>query len=291
MSEVYFKSKFLYKKKPRRNFRPLVFGLILLVVSFSAISFGIIYTFRLPFWQIKNITISGLETIENDEVFAAVQSALEGYTAYFFPNSQFFLADGFEISRVIKEKFPRLRLAQVKKTYPDSLDIYLEEREAYVIYCRISGDKSLKEGGFASVIQAMRKGGEAEGCFYADRNGAVFENLAGFTGSAFPVIRDDKGDVSGDRLKKLIDYFDESGLVLGRKIGIALTSLLVSSEIPKDYLLGTDAGWFIAVSRDDFAGNWASLLKTIIDEKIKDRLGDLDYVDLRFGSKVFYKFR
>ena len=200
-------------------------------------------------------------------------------------------------------------MAQVKKTYPDSLAIYLEERVPHAIYCRIAKNESFKESGFGAIIQGMRKGVEGTNCSYADTDGVLFENLSSFTGNLFPLIQDDVGVVSGgsasfdktqdkplaigggDGLKKLIEYFDGSNLVLKKKLGVSVISLTRSSQIPKDYLLGTDAGWFVAVSKDDFAENWASLLKTIIDEKIKDRVGDLDYVDLRFGAKVFYKFR
>jgi hypothetical protein len=42
--------------------------------------------------------------------------------------------------------------------------------------------------------------------------------------------------------------------------------------------------------KDDYSRVF-SVLKTVLENEIKDKAKDIDYIDLRFGNKVFYKYK
>ena len=50
-------------------------------------------------------------------------------------------------------------------------------------------------------------------------------------------------------------------------------------------------GWSVIVTRAKEPELWLPVLRTLLTEEIKGRRNQLEYLDLRFGNKVFYKFR
>lgn len=292
MADIYFKSRFLYKKKRRRNYRPVFYFLLSFIILILVFVYGVRYLANMPYWQIKNISVIGLETIEQDELFAALQEPLDGRLWNFFPRSQYFFIPEEEIISHLKEKFVRISEVNIEKNFPDSLTVSVEERRVFAIYCPAL-DKGATTTEFLSSAAINAKGEKK--CFYLSRDGVIFESSINFAGAVFPIIEndEDKDFVLGKPAlsQNILNFFEEANAVLKEKTGFTLSSLSISKEIPKDYILGTNFGWFVIVPREVEPSDWTANLKTIIDTKIKTRLDDLDYVDLRFGSKVFYKFK
>ena len=292
MTDLYFKSRFLYKKKRQRNFRPLILISLAILTGMAAGAYGLFSLANLPYWQIKNISVSGFETVEQDELYAAIQEPIDGYVWKFIPKSQYFFLSEEEIKEHVKEKFVKIGQVNVEKKFPDVLTVVVEERKVFAIYCP-AFEKGATTTDVLDEAAIKTKGGKK--CFYLARDGVIFESSINFAGSVFPIIENDEDRefVIGKPAvsQEVLNFFEEADSALKEKTGFILSSLTISKDIPKDYILGTNFGWFLIVPREVLPSDWSANLKTIIDSKIKTRIGDLDYVDLRFGNKVFYKFR
>lgn len=275
---------------------PYVLLFVAGLIVISSLVYGFAWFVGLPSWQIKNINITGFETIEQDELYASVEEALDGSFYYLIPKTQYLFLSTAGIADIIKEKFPKIRAAKVEKTFPDTLSVVIEERKIYAVYCYYARKKeaSTTAETIAAVFFGPRKG-EFSNCAYMDRDGVIMDSGAKIAGSLFPVIESDEKAIVGvgkeGIAKDVLDFFDKAGAFLKNKTGYELDSMAVSRDLPKDYLLNTKSGWYLIVSRDAQIEEWAAQLKIILESKIKERVKDLYYIDLRFGNKIFYKFK
>jgi len=64
-----------------------------------------------------------------------------------------------------------------------------------------------------------------------------------------------------------------------------------SFQIQREFRALTSDGFLLWINRDDDFAGVTKVLKTVLDEEIKDRRAELEYADLRFGNKVFYRYR
>jgi len=293
MTDRYFKSRFLYKKKKRRilNLRALFF--IAIVLGMGAAAFSAYSLAYLDYWQIKFISVSVPESVEKDDVYAAIQESFDEKAAFFIPKSNYFFVSAASLAERIQRRLPRIRDVRLEKKFPDTLLVSASEREVYAIYCW-SGIEDYSASTTLSKLP-MFDPREDETCFYIDREGVMFESAVFVESRLFPIIHADEIEnfVEGEsRLPAgIIDFFEAARFAMKEKTGITLVSLTLSRDIPKDYILGTNFGWFAVVPRDASVSEWVLHLKTVLDSKIRTRLADVEYVDLRFGSKVFYKYR
>ena len=63
------------------------------------------------------------------------------------------------------------------------------------------------------------------------------------------------------------------------------------SDFPKEIRVVGPEGYRVYFDRESDLQNAFRVLKTVLAEEIKDRRARLDYIDLRFGNKVFYKLQ
>jgi len=53
----------------------------------------------------------------------------------------------------------------------------------------------------------------------------------------------------------------------------------------------TEKGWYVYISTEENVDLQLTALKRLLEEKIKDSDGKLEYIDVRFGSRLFYKMK
>ena len=77
---------------------------------------------------------------------------------------------------------------------------------------------------------------------------------------------------------------------------LAIEHISLILAMDKKYTLVTDPGWSILFGPTSTAGDMVEHLRTtlasdVFTKRLPDRENGLDYIDLRFGNKVFYKFK
>lgn len=242
-------------------------GVLALAVILPA---GGIYALRQPYWQLKNIKISGLEVLEEDEIKAKINNMLSGEYVPFIPGSSFLLADTKAVAAELKKEFPKIKDAAVTKHFPDTLKISITERGLFGIFC-----------------------GEAN-CAYVDKTGFAYESSPSSSGSLIVKIKSDLSEVKigSQALDPLLMeriIFLEQGTE--RVIGSRVLRYELSSKLPREIRVLTSEGFKIYFNRDDDFENVFRVLKTVLEEEIKEKQAQLEYIDLRLGNKVFYKYK
>lgn len=265
-------SRILYTPRERtrhRHFSISKKGIFAVVgaVIFCAAIVGAIYVLRLPQLQIQEVRFSGLEALGEKELAEAVWKKLEGEYIFFIPRRSIILAGGNALEGELQNVFPRIKSISVRKVFPHMLEISVEERGIFGILC-----------------------GQSQ-CVYIDTSGFAYETAPNSTGALILKVQSDMNEiVVGSQAVEpvLMERFGLLGKEL-KKIGLEAIGYEISQKNPRDIRAKTNEGFEIIFNRDDDFQNVFRVLKTILDEEIKEKRSKIEYIDLRFGNKVFYK--
>ncbi|MBI2640600.1 MAG: FtsQ-type POTRA domain-containing protein [Candidatus Sungbacteria bacterium] len=259
------------ERLPRRRFHMRRFFLVLAAFSLlGVIIAGMVYVLRFPRWQIREISFSGLEVLSQEEIASKIKHELQGEFAALIPRSSFFLAETASLAESLQKEFPRIEQISIKKDFPDKLKISAKERKLFGIFC---GQSS---------------------CAYIDASGFAYESAPNFSGSLITKIKSDAPDpavgqnaVEPALMERLIFLGEE----IKRSLGIMSVVHELSSQAPREIRVETDEGFKIFFNRDDDFQNVFRVLKTVLDEEIKEKRARLEYIDVRFGNKAFYRLK
>ncbi|MDP3935355.1 MAG: hypothetical protein Q8Q46_04030 [Candidatus Giovannonibacteria bacterium] len=257
-----------YKKRKRKQFagKAVIFGGGLLLILFIIWGF-----FWVPYFRVANIKIEGYAD-EN-----GVKTALAGYLSslnkLFLPRNNFFLLNTDSVNQILKEK--GFDLAEVSKQIPSTLLIRFISAPPLFIFCpptQADQDKSA--------------------CFYINGAGALGERAPKFSENPLPELA-----IFGQSSAKIGDQIfpEQKAKFLGEFLGslknLNIAPLKIEVSENKDIKIFTKEGWRILTSFDVLAEETARNLKLLLDQKIKEKRAELEYIDMRFPDKAFYKLK
>jgi len=254
------KKRFRIKKK-KSIFKSKVFWILLLSIL-SACGFVYLLIFSQIF-QVKEIDISGNSIISNEQLLKVIEPSIRKQIIW--ETKSIFLIDLNKIEQEILKQFPEIENIELKRRLPELLISEVKERQV-----------------FAAIRLPSGK------IFNVDKYGIAFEE------------RQRQNDL-------LVDFSDEKEFVFGENV-IDAEKLKAISEIKKslqkrldieteellflnDRLnVTTSQGFKIYFGFTSDVEDQIFNLEMLGKEKLKmEELQNLEYIDLRFGDKVFYK--
>ncbi len=280
------------KKERNKILRRKIFFLLFLLVL---ILIGLSFLSKWDKLNINNIEITGNKVIETKMIEDVVKEKIAGNYLYFFPKTNFLLYPKGEIIKELTNKFTRLKNISLSIKNFQTLDISVAERMTLYTYC---GDNPLSNLG--AELPSEQK------CYFLDQDGYIFDEAPYFSGevylkfygtvnngdplnipsgsyfyqSIFSKLISFKDTLEKIGVKPAAFYVQESG-----DIEVYLSSSVKSQLGPK-IILKTDSDF------DQVAENLQSVLTTEpFQSDFKNKYSSLLYIDLRFGNKVYYKFK
>lgn len=258
-------------------------GLIVIIVG------TFLLLLNLSFLRVNDIRIIGQTSADLETIKEFVDSRLAGRYLWLVPkNSVFFVSKGILI-RDVSLQFPGL--AKVTITWPDlnTLNILIVDRESKVLWC-VDREK-------------------IKNCYYLSPEGLAYQEAPSFSDALFIELH------SKQPLKKIGDKvidtktllrttaflnFMKSSMSLWPKAGLILTFAEVYAQDDFIAFLSdpADSSWQAQVlfnvsqSANSLITDYHSVLK---NEKFqadwKESNGQLNYLDIRFPDKAFYRFK
>lgn len=267
--------------------------LVLSLLFFFFFLGGTIYLLRLPRWQIEKIIVDGTETIPRDKIVSKSFEFFEGSYAFLIPKRSIFIASQEKLENFLKKEVPLIASLKMKKEYPNSLKINIKERKLWAIYCVLEGTYFSP-----SSVGGDDRNGELppieKECVYLDKTGFAYERAPSSTGTLILKIFSDEKSISlASQVipSEKVEKFRRISGVLKQKLGIETIGYELVSKIPGETRVVTSEGFKIWLKLDDDFEAITKILKIVLDEEIKEKRSALEYIDARFGNKVFYKLR
>ena len=269
---------FLASSRKLRRKR-LILKAVFVAIIFMAVFAGIVAFFRMPYLQVEKIEVEGNSLVDGDGLIEKVKEKLEGKYFGLFPKTNIFIIPKSKILGETPQEIRRIKNITLEKKYFGAIALKIEERSNSALYCK------------------------TENCAYADENGFIFEKAPYFSGTVFLKLIDQRSsektlarpadgveDFIGSNLidesefKKILEF---AGLAV--KIGNGTTEVILKNE--NIYEFYTKEGWKIILNDKNEPKSAYLNLVTALDANIKDKRTKLDYIDLRLGNKIYFKYR
>ncbi len=258
----------------------IALGVILLI---AAAIWGISFVSYLPQLSVQTVSVSGVKSVDPQAIADYTQQLL-GSSNTFLSRRNIFLYPRVTIEKEIVANFPRVRLAHASRAslFSTTLDILVEEREEYALWCPST---PLGTGVTPDLAQ----------CYKMDETGYVFAavDVASTTPTSRYIFSGGFPDAAGQEI--LGRVFAEGhlpGLV------VLLTQLGQTGFEPKgitvegdhDFVVPLVRGYYLKASYGQDADALTRNLQLILgSDALKDKTDEIEYIDLRFGNRVYYK--
>lgn len=271
MSSEYLKRKKRFKKK-RLILKNRFFWYFILIFILIALIFY--FLFLSPVFKIEKVEIFVPKNIQETEIRSFINFEFEKPFLHFFKKNTFFLVSKKKVEKDILQRFPAVEQAKIKKVFPNTFSLTIEERKPKGVCC----------------IGKVN-------CFLFDKSGIVFSGYFkkdGETNSALPIIfLKNKSNIKlGECVfskEKIAQIFAIRKELLADNIGIENFEFAGGEKI----VVKTKEGWKIYFSQNSIDSLNLALTKLNIllkDGLTEDERKNLEYIDLRF-SKVFYRLK
>ena len=263
------------QKKKRKPFvlpalhKQLLIG-FLVFVTVAIVLVGVWYGTRIESLQIKDVQVVGGFTIPHAQITKIANDELARSHFRLIPNRFSWLYPKSRIEKRIAE-IDKVKNVHIELVNKDVMAIRFEEYKPYALWCE-------------------RK--ESESCIFIDGVGYAFAQAPALTGSAFVrYVQDDDAPVLGqmsfemsfiEDTKQFIEMLEES-------LSLYVTHVHKLGDYDIEYTVS--GGGIIKVSQTLTLQDTFKNLETILTSKAFEHIGPgaFNYIDLRFGDKIFIK--
>jgi cell division septal protein FtsQ len=232
---------------------------------------GVMYVLRLPEYQIKGVSVENAVLTPETNIKSIADEYLSYTYFYFIPQSNIWLYPKDKIRDQISS-LPSIDGVKIVLGQNNTLSIEVKEKNNKFLWCS-----------------------ENNNCFYMNERGFVFAEAPQYEGNVFLTFR---GQMNGEVLGKYFLTEEKMRDILEfifklRDFDIEVVSVDVKSGREVSLTLRTGTVFIISMEKtlDDTYRN----LKTLLESRdFMDKSGGIekiDYIDLRYGKKAFWKAR
>lgn len=279
-------------KKQRSIHQKLFFGALFLIILLS-VFYGL---FFLPFLRFNKLEI----VLDNPFASVLLLEQAQNRVQEFFTKRYFFIKrDNMlifsekEIRNLLFADFPEISNIKIDKNLGDrSLKIYLSKREIAAIWCK-TNPLSVLSADLNIEIKDEQNKEEIKNCFYVDKNGIIFKEAPLTFGALIILIKDfsEKEILVGQKIAepKLIKFMSDFKNLTMDNTQFTVNEFIIGETDSQLKAISAE-GWRIIFNDTQTAETQSLIIKKILEDEIKNKRKDLEYIDLRLENKVYYKF-
>lgn len=245
----------------------MVVVVLMIVGAVSLVSY-------LPRFSVQNIVVQGTQDVDPALVQNYITTLFASEPHSLLSHRNIFLYPRSSIEQGIVNAFPRVQTATVSRPswWSTELDVRILERDPYALWC------------------------DSGVCYLMDQGGLIFSAAASTTIADVPSHYVFEGGIAtgtipigqqyvSAHLPGIIELLDE----LGRA---GFTPNGASVEGDTDFSIQFADGSRLLASYGEDPGTLTKNLQIVLSsDALKNASGQIDYIDLRFGDKVYFKMK
>ncbi|MEK7136542.1 MAG: hypothetical protein AAB821_03055 [Patescibacteria group bacterium] len=276
------------QKTEKKRLRRRRLSSFYLVIFLILLGVGI-YALQRPEFRIQSVSIVGSKVVNRAQAKIAVKKVLSGRYFFIVPRDSIFFYSRKSIKSNVSKISGYVASTSLDLNKSRVLEVNIHERNAKYIWCN------------KQVVDRV-----TSDCYFVDKNGLFFSRSSGLSRNILFLIESSLPDkVLGKYvlavedftvLIKTIDYLPQIISFAGMN-NIEIEKVIIDDK--GDYLFqveerkeGEVEFWEIRWDPRDNVSTLASRLKVLWQDKTftyERNKSELDYIDLRFGKKVFYR--
>ncbi len=270
---VRIKYRSLEARERRRRFvkrMVIIFSILAILIIVGAVLF-----FRIEKIQIREVSINGTNIINKEEINNTVNKSLSGYYLWLIPKSNTFLYSVNNLNNILIKDFPGINSLNINREGFKKISIEIEERKPEALWCKDKIEENIPE------------------CYFVDITGKVFASAPYFSGNVYFIYKGElsKEDPLGAQIFTVEDFSLFQIFIKQIKSKLELSIVGVELKNQGDFDLLLSSGTKIMLNKknsyEDMYNNIDTILKS--QQLSSSNLDSIDYIDMRFGNKVYYK--
>ncbi len=291
--KVYKIEKPKIKYKNPLSFKKGIFKLRVVKIVNLILLLGILGCFYFfifsPFYDISEIIVSGNKIASTEDILEVATNYLAQNRAVILKNRNIFLLNEKQLTQKINELI-LLDNLEINKRLPNTIRLTLTEKDAAVKWLTNNESYLIDSNG-----QIIKK-------YYKIVTPDIF-SLSTDPDRQIPPLDDDilvsmlnlaNQPVNlGDKVLNPQNMTFIKDLLNNMAVnGYKINKIEVPNNFPQYLSLNINEGWLIHFSLNDTLAAQLARLNLLIDKKInKSNLIRLEYIDLRLGESIYYKFK
>lgn len=267
MNRKYSSSQLREKKKKEKIIKRWLVGIT--VILFIAL---LSYISHLPKISVDSIHISDNTFVNDSQLIQDINSILDGKYLWLFSKRNIILIPRGEIKERVRENIA-IKDVSVKWKGLKEISIDVIEYEGVVKWCGAS---------YAKPSQ----------CYLVNSLGMIFAQDILVDIPVIYGIFENEEDVLGKNILSIDKYANLVSFIENvKQLNIFVD--YIDTEDGETFAVHTTDSPYILITTDISGGDLINNLKTVIEtEEINEaQFGNLEYIDLRFGNRVFYQIK
>jgi|SRR3989338_7352271 len=268
-SSKYWRFKIIKKEERARHWK-VIFFWFFLTVAFLTIVWLFFFS---PLFKITEIKLPENDVITNNNIHKLVINS-----APLNLGKNIFILSKNQIKSGLAAIFPSITDISIKKELLHGLTVNFGKRIQIGIWCHPAGGQP-----------------QTDNCYYFDKEGIVFKEAPQTEGTLILKIKDfGKKKVSlGDQVLNYnqLKFIAEFNNKITENNQFKIIEFKITPSANFDLEAITDRGWSIYLDQNQDPASEADNLFTILNEVIKNKASNLEYIDLRLPSRIFYKMK
>ena len=253
---------------------------------------------RMPFLRVKTVDVLGTKTISEDDARVFVFRELSGNYAWLLPKDNTFLFSDKILADAVLSQFPRAESVIVRRKSLSRVQVSITERAPVGRWCGAGASVSVSENVASTSLQEEVV--TAPRCILMDATGMAYElensdvSIAG--SGSLPIWYGLLADNSTLPVQFLVPktFASTRALVEAMTIKVNAGALVsVSIDVDDGARATFENGFSVLFGVNNETGVVMGHLLTALSLPIfSDRsISDFEYLDLRFGDKLYYRLR
>ena len=259
-------------RERRRKMRLLV-AIATLIIAGGAV-FGLRALLNLPRLSIESIQIVGAKEVTPETIRVYVDGQIHDGAWHFFSRENIFFYPKRELQKGIPAHFSRIRSADVARTglFSRELAVKVRERVPLALWCR-----------------------DGEECFVFDESGFIFAAGDAVAESELLVFRGGLNQQPNespirqvflpDTLKRIVELTERL-----KEAGFPAAEVAIENDT--DFSMWLMKGFSL---RGVFSADPSALVRNLqlvlTSDALRAKADQLEYIDMRFGNRVYYKLK
>jgi hypothetical protein len=264
MNKTYNSKKFLQKKKRMQKIRIWAFCILILILFFS-----FFYFMQQPKVLVNEIMVENNVFISSESISEQVRGIIEGKYFYIIPKNNAFFLPRNTIKTVLKNKNPALESSEINLKGLNQINITIQEYEPEILVANASNKK-----------------------YFVNKEGIIFmEEPLIYSYGDLVILNTDLENIELRSQALNSEFLGNLKNFINSLKNIDVIVLSVKNVEENIFNLKTQKGFSLRITSADDLNVSFENLKTVLLNKVIDEtdLTATDYIDLRFGNKVFYK--
>lgn len=239
--------------------------------------------------RVTEVELSGGLLVTEQDVKDETLNFLKGTYFWLFPKNNTFLVSKSSLEKHLTDVFKRIETIESERIGTNKIKFTITERKPIAVWCRETRDE-------ISTSTVVTYDLRTEECFFIDQNSVIFATAPNFSGDAYFKyygLVEKEMPIGEKYIASSTEFTLVNGFIDATKRLKINPLFLKSKESGEFSLVIYGGGQIFFDSKKSLESAYANLESLLNSPEFSSPniLSNLDYIDLRYGNKLFYKLK